>query len=141
MKRGRQGEGGGHKWFKGRPEESILSLLRQAWAIGCPDCEAASLADISASVLSKYLSSHPEVEQEKARLLEKPFLIARNAMLKQMQLGDGDLALKYMERKRKAEFSTLQQIEVGEQGQYKDFTDEQLAQIATGKATPADFLK
>ena len=47
----------------------------------------------------------------------------------------------YMERKRKREFSTLQQVEVGEQGAFKDLTDEQLAQIAAGRATPADFLE
>lgn len=141
MKRGRQGEGGGRKLFNGKPEETVLGFLRQAWSMGCPDCEACALADISASSLSDYLKTRPEVAAEKERLLEKPFLIARQAILKQMQSGDGALAIKYMERKKKREFSTLQQVETSEQVQYKDLTDDQLAKIAAGKATPADFSK
>ena len=119
----------------------MLALLRQAWAMDCPDCEAASFADISAASLSRYVSSHPKVEQEKERLKQKPFLAARSTILNAVSSGDKETARWYMERKRKREFSTLAQVETSEQSVFKDLTDEQLALIASGKATPADFQK
>jgi len=140
MKGGKQ-PGAGRPLFDGKPEESVLQLLRQAWALGAPDCEAAALAGISPAALSVYLSKHDKISKEKEALLLKPFLSSRNAVLKAISNGDVDAAKWYLERKKKREFSTLQQVEVGEQGQYKDLTDDQLAKIAAGKATPADFLK
>lgn len=74
-------------------------------------------------------------------LRESPILEARTTLKTAIKGGDGDLALKYLERKRKTEFSTLQQVEVSEQSPYRELSDEQLAQIAMGKATPADFVK
>jgi len=109
--------------------------------MGCPDVEAASYADISTAALCAYLKTHPEVSERKERLLQKPFLASRNAILKKISEGDADLALRYMERKKKAEFSTLHQLEVSEQTPYRGLTDEQLALIASGKAKPSDFIK
>ena len=140
MKRGRQGDGGGQKWFDGKNEEAVLSLLFQAWSLDCPDAEAAALANISPASLSRYLSSHPEVAERKEALKLKPFLSARNTIIKGIVDGDKDTARWYLERKRKREFSTLSQIEVGEQGSYRELSDAELAQIAAGKKTPADFL-
>ena len=131
----------GMQWFNGKPEETILSALRQAYGLDCPDCEAAALAGISGAALSRYLSTHPAFAEEKEALKQKPFLAARNAMVKAMAGGDGDLALRYMERKKKKEFSTLSQIEVGEQGSFRELEDSELAQIAMGKAKPTDFIK
>ena len=131
----------GRKQWDGKPYDIVLQKLEQAWAMGCPDVEAAAYADVSHAALSDFLKRNPTIADRKARLLQKPFLAARNAILKKISDGDGDLALRYMERKKKQEFSTLQQVELSEQGQYKELTDEQLAQIAAGKATPADFQK
>jgi hypothetical protein len=139
--RGGKQPGAGRPLFNGQDEDAVLRLLRQAWALDCPDCEAAALANISAASLSEYLTKHPKIAEEKERLKQRPFLAARNAIIQSITSGDGDLALKYMERKRKREFSTLQQVEVGEQGAFRDLTDEQLAQIAAGKAKPTDFIK
>ena len=140
MKGGKQ-PGAGRPLFDGKPEESVVQLCRQAWSLGCPDCEAAALAGISPAALSDYLSKHPKIAEEKEQLLQKPFLAARNAMVKAMAGGDGDLALRYMERKKRKEFSTLSQIEVGEQGSFRELTDSELAQIAMDKAKPTDFIK
>ena len=134
-------KGPGRPLFNGKPEETVLQLLRQAWALGCPDCEASALAGISPQALSAYLIAHPNISVEKESLLLKPFLSSRNTILKAIVEGNVETARWYMERKRKREFSTLQQVEVGEQGAFKDLTDEQLAQIAAGRATPADFLE
>ena len=141
MRKGAKNPNAGRKLFDGKPVETVLQLLRQAWAMGCRDCEAAALADISPSALSAYLAKNPKISEEKEKLLNKPFLAARNCIMRAIADGDKDTARWYMERKLKKEFSTLQQVEVSEQGQYRELTDDQLAQIAAGKATPADFLK
>lgn len=140
-KKGSKNPNAGRPVFNGRNEEVVLGLLRQAWSLDCPDCEAAALAGISPSSLSEYLTRNPKIAEEKEALKLKPFLSARNTIIKGIVEGDKDTARWYMERKRKREFSTLQQVEVGEQGAFKDLTDEQLAQIAAGKATPSDFLE
>lgn len=139
MKHGRQGEGGGRRQFDGKPYELVMQKLREAWSMGCPDCEACALADISASSLCDFLKRNPKVAEEKARLLENPFLVARKSILAGMEI-DPDLALKYMERKKRREFATLSQVELGEQGVFRDLSDTELAQIAAGKRTPADFI-
>jgi len=131
----------GRKQWDGKPYDVVLQKLEQAWAMGCPDVEAAAYADVSHAALSDFLKRNPAIADRKARLLQKPFLAARNAILKKISEGDADLALRYMERKKKAEFSTLQQVEVSEQAPYRSLTDEQLAQIASGKAKPSDFIK
>lgn len=110
-KRGRQGEGGGRPQFNGKPYELVLQKLREAWAMGCPDCEAAALADISAASLSDFLKRNPQVAEEKSRLLENPFLIARKSITEGMKTSP-ELALKYMERKRRDEFSERKEIVV-----------------------------
>lgn len=104
MKGGKNKPGAGRKWFDGKNEEAVLTQLRIAWSLGAPDAEAASLAEISTASLSRYLSSHPIISEQKERLLKKPYLSCRNALLKQITAGDGDLALKFMERKLKKEF-------------------------------------
>ncbi len=137
---GKPNPNAGRKLFNGKPEAAVLLLLRQAWSLDCPDSEAAALAGISPSALSEYLSRNPIIAEEKEALKQKPFLSARNTILKCIAGGDGDLALKYMERKKRREFATLAQVELGEQGAFRDLSDAELAQIAAGKKTPADFI-
>jgi len=110
MKRGRQGEGGGRKWFDGKPENEVLTKLQLVWSLDGSDSEAAFYADISIASLSRYLASHPKVAERKQLLRQKPILKARMALANAIDAGDGNLALKYLERKRKQEFSTLQEV-------------------------------
>ncbi|OGS33035.1 MAG: hypothetical protein A2218_07840 [Elusimicrobia bacterium RIFOXYA2_FULL_53_38] len=140
MKDPRNPKGAGRKWFDGKPYDVVITQLKVAWGLGCPDVEAAALADVSTASLSRFLKNHPLIAEQKERLLQKPFLSCRNAILKAIAGGDADMALRFLERKKKAEFSTRQELEVSEQEVYKELTDEQLAQIIAGKATPADFL-
>lgn len=140
MPKGHKNPNAGRPLFNGKPEEVVLGLLRQAWSLDCPDAEAACLAGISPSSLSEYLSRNPKIAEEKEALKLKPFLSARNTIIKGIVDGDKDTARWYLERKRKREFSTLQQVEIGEQGTYRELSDTELAQIAAGKKTPADFL-
>lgn len=132
---------GGRPLFDGKDYDTVISNLETAWAMGCSDVEAASLADISSSALCEFLKRRPEVSERKEQLKQKPFLAARKAIMDSMQGGDAEMALKFLERKLKAEFSTRHEIDLKETDKFDELTDAQLALIAQGKATPADFIK
>lgn len=83
----------------------VVKKLEEAFLLGCTDLEACLYADISKQTLYNYQESHPEFVDRKEQLKENPILLARTSVINSMQ-KDGDLALKYLERKRKDEFST-----------------------------------
>jgi hypothetical protein len=100
----------GRPLFDGKEEAAVVQLLNEAFALGCTDLEACLYADISKSALYTYQDKHPEFLERKELLKERPVLQARNSVIQAMRT-DGNLALKFLERKRKAEFSTQQQID------------------------------
>jgi hypothetical protein len=100
----------GRPLFDGREETDVVRLLHEAFALGCTDLEACLYADISKSALYAYQDKHPEFLERKELLKNRPILQARNSVIQHMKM-DGNLALKFLERKRKAEFSTQQQID------------------------------
>jgi hypothetical protein len=102
--------GQGRKLFDGKNKDAVLLKLMQAWSVGATDSEAASHAEISNGALCQFLKRHPAISIQKEQLKEKPILTARVSLANAIQNGDGPLALKYLERKRKAEFSTLQEF-------------------------------
>jgi len=131
-KKGRQGEGGGRPLFDGKDEKLVLAKLCEVWCLDGSDAEAAFFAEISPSSLSRYLDANPDVAARKNALKERPILLARRAIIgafdghmidvvqgigksaKVVQIPapvNADVALKYAERKRKIEFSTLQKVE------------------------------
>jgi hypothetical protein len=92
----------------GRPTvmtKEVLAKLEHAFALGCSDGEACFYADISKQSLYDYQNKYPEFTDRKEALKEKPILIARQTVVKNVAT-DPDLALKFLERKRKKEFST-----------------------------------
>lgn len=92
----------------GRPTavtDEVLRKLEEAFAIGASDKEACFYADIVPSTLYKYQEKHPEFTERKDALKERPILMARQSVVNALA-NDPDLALKYLERKRKSEFST-----------------------------------
>ena len=123
--------GAGRKWFDGKNEQAVLTKLYECWACDATDAEAAFFAEISTASLSRYLDAHPAIAERKAALKERPILLARRAILgafdghpvKVVQ-GKGkrkrtitvpapinaDLALRYVERKRKAEFAPRSEV-------------------------------
>jgi len=123
---------GGRPLFDGKNYDEVIRKLETAWALDCTDAEAASFADISKAALCEFLQKHPDVAERKSRLKEKPVLSARNALHKAINNGDATLALKYLERKRKDEFSTRQEFAPVEPTRY-EFTPQQLAKIAMGE--------
>ena len=97
--------------FDGKSVEVVLQKLETAWAMDCPDTEACSFADISESSLYEFLKRNPSVSERKKRLKDRPFLSARNTVLKAIANGDSALAMRYLERKRRDEFATKQETE------------------------------
>lgn len=91
----------------GRPTvmtAETLNKLEQAFSIGCTDEEACVFADISRQTMYAYISENPEFSDKKEALKKKPILKAKNTVVK--NLDNPDMALKYLERKCKNEFST-----------------------------------
>lgn len=94
----------GRPLFDGKPEADVVRLLEEAFALGCSDLEACLYADIGKTAFYKYQDKHPAFAERKELLKERPVLQARNSVINAMKY-DGNLALKYLERKRKSEFA------------------------------------
>ena len=123
--------GAGRKWFDGKREQDVLTKLCECWACDATDSEAAFFAEVSTASLSRYLTAHPAIAERKAALKERPILLARRAILGafdghpvKVTQGTGkrkrtitvpapinaDLALRYAERTRKAEFAPRSEV-------------------------------
>lgn len=96
----------------GRPVKitpAIIDQLEEAFALGASDVEACFFAGISKSTLYDYQQKHPEFTDRKEALKEMPVLLARQTIVKAMKY-DPELALKYVERKVKKEFSLRSEL-------------------------------
>jgi len=89
----------------------VLSKLEEAFAWGCTDIEACLFSDISRQTLYTYLNEHPEFLDRKEHLKENPILLARSTVVRGIK-GNPDLALRFLERKKKNEFSLKQEHEI-----------------------------
>lgn len=96
--------------------EIKLSLLREAFLLGCTDAEACLKADISPATLYRYQERNPDYESKKAQWKEKPFLVARQTIYKGLE-SDPKLALAFMERKKKDEFSLKNEMDLTSGGE------------------------
>lgn len=100
------------KGIGGRPTKftpETIQKLEEAFAWGCTDIEACLHADISKSALYYYQDEHPEFLERKEALKNKPYLLARKSIVDRMP-RDPDLSLKYLERKKKDEFSLRSEV-------------------------------
>lgn len=91
----------------GRPTVMTAEAIRkleEAFALGCSDLEACYYADIGKSALYDYQEKHPEFVERKESLKQRPVLMARQSVVKDLG-NNSDLALKFLERKVKDEFS------------------------------------
>jgi hypothetical protein len=103
----------------GRPSvitDEVLAKLEHAFLLGCTDLEACFYADISKDALYNYQNRNPEFNDRKEKLKSNPVFIARTTVVKEIA-EKGELALKYLERKAKAEFSTSSDINLGGQAE------------------------
>lgn len=99
----------GRPLFDGKDEGQIVAKLEYAWSLGCTDLEACLLADISKDTLYRYQREHPDFCERKERLKENMVLKARESVAKHLD-ESGELAIKYLERKKKDEFSLRSEL-------------------------------
>lgn len=91
----------------GRPSvmtETVLALLKEAFLLGCPDVEACLYAEIDEATLYRYQEANPDYASRKARWKKTPSFMARKKVVESIP-EDSEMALKYLERKEKGEFS------------------------------------
>lgn len=93
-----------------------IEKLEQAFLYGATDKEACLVADISPAALYQYQEKNPKFTERKALLKEMPVYQAREAVIKSFR-RDPNLALKYLERKKKSEFSLRTETDVTSLGE------------------------
>ena len=121
----------------GRPSQMSdekIKKLEEAFALDCSVGEACFYADITKTTYYNRLEKNPQLVDRFDALREKPVLIARQTVVKSLK-DNPDMALKYLERKRKKEFSTRSEItwEDGNAIEYKDITPKQKTAIESIK--------
>lgn len=92
----------------GRPTSmttEVIDKLEYAFSLGCSDNEACLHAGIAPATLYKYQEENPKFTERKHLLKDSPIFLARQSVLKGLK-DDPDLALKFLERRKKDEFST-----------------------------------
>jgi hypothetical protein len=93
----------------GRPTtmtKDTLAKLEYAFSIGCSDSEACLHANINKSTLYRFQNENPEFKDRKDLLKEKLVLVARTNIAYKLNEKDTATSIWYLERKKKAEFST-----------------------------------
>lgn len=88
--------------------EELVSKLEYAFALGCSVTEACLYAGISRETYYKWCKEDLTLSDRMEELKETPILIARDTVIKGIR-NDPDLALKFLERRKKDEFSTKQE--------------------------------
>jgi hypothetical protein len=125
----------------GRPtvvNDTVIPKLVDAFSLGCTDEEACLYADIGMSTLYKYQEANPEFVERKKLLKQKPFLKARNTVIK--HLDDPDHAEWYLERKGKNEFGMKTAVEYSRRRRRRDYergdNQERIPCFASGRGEP-----
>ena len=86
-----------------------IKKLEEAFALDCSINEACFYADISKVTYYNWIEKKPELLNRFEALREKPVLLARQTVVQAVKTNP-DIALKYLERKKKAEFSTRSEL-------------------------------
>lgn len=93
---------------RGRPTimtKQTIGKLEQAFAFDATVREACFYADIHPDTYYDYIKKHPDFSDRCEALRNKPILKARETVVRAISTNP-DIAFKYLERKRKDEFST-----------------------------------
>ena len=116
----------------------VIAKLEEAFAWGCTDIEACLWANIATPTLYLYQEKHPEFIERKEALKENPVLLARKSVVRQLQ-RDGKLAMDYLSRKKKDEFSNRNEL-TGKDGESLGVTisAEQAEQLIRARANRSD---
>lgn len=98
----------------GRPTKmttETIKKLEEVFGIGGSDGEACFYSNITPVTLYNYCKENPDFYIRKEQLKERPILKARQELIKGLT-DNPELALKYLERKRKKEFSLKVETEL-----------------------------
>ena len=99
----------GRKMFDGKDEKTVVLKLEQAFAVGASDAEACFYAEISEAALYSYQKKHPEFQEQKNRLKQKPVLQARQTLVKELATSV-ETAKWYLVKKVPSEFGDKQEF-------------------------------
>lgn len=95
----------------GRPPvvtKEVIRDLRQAFMIGCSVDEAVAFAGIAKQTYYNYTAKNPEFLDYVTQWKEEPILKAKMALFD--SLTNGDMALRYLERKKRDEFALRKEL-------------------------------
>ena len=98
----------------GRPTtitSEVILKLEHAFSMGCTDREACLYAGITESPFYSFQEKNPAFQQRKAILKETPILLARQEVIRGLK-GNPDHALRFLERRKKDEFSLHQNLNI-----------------------------
>lgn len=98
----------------GRPKKitaQVLGKLKEAFLLGCTDREACFYAEINPDTLYAYQKENPTFSDQKESFKSNPILLARKTVINALK-DNPMLALKYLERKQRSEFSLLQKVDI-----------------------------
>ena len=93
----------------------VVTKLETAFSRDCSDTEACIFAGISRMTLHRYQEDNPEFCDRKALLKDTLVLKARTNIAERIEKGDLETSKWYIERKKRGEFSTRQEV-TGEDG-------------------------
>lgn len=108
----KRGPGRPPKKKGGRPRavtDEIVAKLEHAYSLDCTDLEACLYADIHPTTLYRFQEANPEFRERKQQLKQNPFVLARTTIVSALK-ENPELALKYMERKKRDEFALRQDV-------------------------------
>lgn len=88
--------------------ERTIGKLRHAFLMGCTDEEACIYAGINKDTLYAYQVNNPKFSDKKRLWKENPVLKARTTVFKSLDIAE--IAQWFLERKKKDEFSTRQEL-------------------------------
>ena len=101
----------GRPLFDGKDYDIVIQKLEQAWSLGCSDKDASFFSGISPAALSDFLKKNPDISERKEELKTKVVLKAKQELIKGFE-NNPEICLKYLERKRKDEYSTKTETDI-----------------------------
>jgi len=107
--------------------QAVIEKLEEAFEWGCTDSEACLHAGCGRTTLYDYQAENPEFVERKNLLKEQPVRIARQAVVEALSKSP-DLSLKFLERKKKDEFSLRSEV-TGKDGGAVEFVPVKVSRL------------
>lgn len=97
-------------WRPSEMTDEKVKKLEEVFALDCTIEEACFYANISKTTYYNWLEAEPELVDRFEALRQNPVLTARTTVVNAIK-EDAELAMKYLERKKKWEFSPKTEID------------------------------